>query len=175
MTSTLKTVLFHKLVFIIIVPAFSFFPGANHNIITLSTSARNMVDGKPGWDNSNFLESLSGNDRNKTIAANEEYEEYKRSRIAFAERQRKLMENDEVREYMMQREERRLMRQLQEEKDEWENGKENVGGTSGRFGSKNGGNRLNQLGQQAAPQDLFGFDQKFAPIDDESEEQGFMP
>jgi len=131
-----------------------------------------MVGGK-GWDNSDFLSGLSG-DEDDRKKANEEYQEFSERRKSFLDRQKDIMKTTQGRAFL-----EKQQQQMQGGSDDIAMPTEpdddilNVGPGSG------GGSRMAQMMAQAKKmkemQDQMkavGFEQKLAvPLDDDEEDE----
>lgn len=129
-----------------------------------------MVGGK-GWDNSDYLSGLSGDEEGRQKAS-EDYQVFSERRAAFNERQKEMMKNPKAREFFQQQQQNMMgNRDDIEDADEFGDEFANLEPTSG------GGSRMAQMMAQAKrmqtpnqPGDMFGFQQKFAvPLDDNEE------
>jgi len=134
-----------------------------------------MIGGR-GWDNGDYLTSLSGDEEDRA-QSQEDYQEYSERRAAFQTRQEELLKNSpQAQAYMQQRQDQKRKQQQEEyEEDSMLFG----GGISVPEGS-GGGTRMGHMMAQAkqrmgGPQNQFstigGFQQQLlGPLDDDEEE-----
>jgi hypothetical protein len=141
-----------------------------------STSVLTMVGGR-GWDNSDYLSSLSGDeeDRNKSL---EDYEDFSERRAEFNARQAERMQTPEAQAFLKRRQEQQF-RQLQQEQEEGAFSNDDMLFGKIEEGS-GGGTRMGQMmaqakrmqGQRGKSNVIGGFQQQFLfPLDDDEEEQ----
>jgi hypothetical protein len=140
----------------------------------LDRSKMSMVGGR-GWDNSDFLGGLSG-DEDDREQANEDYNEYSESRKAFVERQKEIMKTPQGKAFLESQQQGRQMMGGMENMPplpQDETPKTRIQPGSG------GGSRMAQMMAQAQKNKqgmspMGGFEQILAvPLDDDEDEESF--
>ena len=136
--------------------------------------------GGKAWDNNNYLDALGG-DEEDLEEASEKYQDFSKTRASFMQRQQeyaeKLSQTEEGRvhleEYQRMMESRNMDRDEDDEDDEVYDPADVVtSGGGSMMGRMMAQARRQQRGnpQMSASMRKFGFEQKFAPLDDEDEE-----
>jgi hypothetical protein len=154
----------------------------NQNILSTRSaqpSKQELAAGR-GWGNDDFLNSLGGDDEERS-AETEKYQEFKRTRENFDERQRERMESPAGQQFMQQQ--REMMARQQEQREALNrDDKDSTGDFFQDLGMGDipveGGSRFSSMMRQAAgngmgrPSMNLGFEQKLAvPLDYVSEDE----
>jgi len=131
-----------------------------------------MIGGR-GWDNNDFLSSLSGDDEDRS-KSEEDYKDFSDRRAAFNARQEEIMKTPQGKAFMKQREEQQFQhleqqqqqQQISEDGNLFENISEGSGGGT-RMGKMMAQAKLMQ-GRRSQSNMIGGFNQQLlGPLDDE--------
>jgi hypothetical protein len=134
------------------------------------------VGGK-GWENNNYLDSLSGNDADRE-RAQQEYQEFQDSRQAFLHRQQARRQTPEGQRFLREQQQQRMQQQSSFDDDD-----DGTGDFFAQLGESSGGSRFRKVLQQAQRQQqqqksrrttfidpATGLEMKFAvPLDEDEE------
>jgi len=83
------------------------------NAATATTTVLGMIGGR-GWDNQDYLSSLSGDDEDRE-KSKEDYNDFSERRAAFHSRQEEIMKTSQGRAFMKQRQDKQFENLQQEE------------------------------------------------------------
>jgi len=137
-----------------------------------------MIGGR-GWDNQDYLSSLSGDDEDRK-KSQEDYQDFSERRAAFNARQEEIMKTPQGQAFMKQRQEQqfRNLQQQQEEQDGLmpENGFPFGEVSEGSGGGTRMGHMMAQAkrmqGQRSQSNMIGGFQQQLlGPLDDDENEE----
>lgn len=164
------------LVLLVIQSSISFVP----SISPRSTSPLFVGGGGGGkaWDNNNYLDALGG-DKEELEEASEKYQDFSKTRASFLQRQQEYAENlsqtEEGRvhleKYQRMMESRNMDSDEDDEDDVYDPADVVTSGGGSMMGRMMAQARRQQRGnpQMSASMRKFGFEQKFAPLDEDEE------
>ena len=154
--------------------AFVVSTGCNFGAPPSSTTFLPMIGGR-GWDNQDYLSSLSGDDDDRA-KSREEYEDFSERRKAFNARQEELMKSPQAKEFMKRRQEQQYQNLQQNEHEQMfpsdeflmDDIPEGSGGGT-RMGEMMA--RAKRMGGQRSQSNLIGgfHQQLLGPLDDEDD------
>jgi hypothetical protein len=127
-----------------------------------------MVGGR-GWDNDDYLNGLSGNGEDLE-KAQVDYQEFSQRRKDLLARQEEIMKTPQGKAFLEQQQLKKMMPRNDSKDDGFKNELANIEPTSG------GGSRMAHMMARAKRMQeqqgggMMGFEQKFAPLDDDEEE-----
>eukprot|EP00536_Pseudo-nitzschia_multiseries_P000985 jgi/Psemu1/300435/fgenesh1_kg.12_\ len=133
-----------------------------------------MVGGR-GWDNSDFLSSLSGDDEERE-KSQEDYQEFSDRRAEFNARQAEIMKTPQAQAFMKQRQEQQFRHLQQEQEGVSEDGIVFGDVTEGSGGGTRMGRMMAQAkrmqGQRSQSNMIGGFQQQIlGPLDDDGDDE----
>lgn len=131
-----------------------------------------MVGGR-GWDNGDFLSSLSGEEEDRE-KSQEDYQDFSDRRAAFNARQAEIMKSPQAQAFMKQRQEQQFQHLQQGEQEVFEDGPPFGDVAAGSGGGTRMGRMMAQAkhmkGQRGQSNMIGGFQQQLlGPLDDDEE------
>mmetsp|Transcript_4183 Transcript_4183/g.6347 ORF Transcript_4183/g.6347 Transcript_4183/m.6347 type:complete len:203 (-) Transcript_4183:166-774(-) len=147
---------------------------------TVSTARTSLfqISRGPGWGNDDFLDSLGGNE-DEQQNTEEKYQEYKKTREAFDERQLQRMNTPAGQKFMEEMSKRARPQQRSAEGDYAQDDDSMIDDQYSEIGSASGGSRLRNMMRRSKnmrssqTQEIMGpegFVQKFAPVEEDEED-----
>jgi hypothetical protein len=140
----------------------------------LMPSKRVQMVGGRGWDNSDYLSGLSGDDEDRE-KVNEDYDDFSQRRVAFEARQNEIMKTPQGKAFLEKQQQSSMMagNDFGDDGDDYEDEFANVKpGTGGGSRMAQMMARAQKMQERQAFEMRMGLEQKFAiPLDDDDEKQ----